>query len=331
MDLLAGYGSDNDSDHEEFTSGVVTKPTAAPGAVRSLTDLPAPLTTYTAPLFSGLPSSNPSLGIATSRNKISKKKKKLIARFGVPIDYGDAVLPSEESDDDGTAFVGQKNHMKKKSDKKGDQLHGTTAMMSMSSFLPPPTTIPTPHGVIDNPGVEAATAAVIDNNNPLEMQTQYIEGEYQGQRYMYDPSTGQYYYPDHHQPSTIDALYTIAGASPITTANDATSSMVNNVMVDDKLQLPPGIQFKEISGAALRHMEPAARAEIDAVRSALGPDYEERLRKDASKVGNISKLAKRKHQLSSLYVHAKDQELEELEKGTGKNKSRASTMKKYGW
>lgn len=49
-----------------------------------------------------------------------------------------------------------------------------------------------------------------------------------------------------------------------------------------------------------------------ATRSALGSDYEARLRKEAGP--DPGKMAKRKHQIGSLYHQAKAQELEQLER-----------------
>jgi proline-rich protein PRCC len=78
-------------------------------------------------------------------------------------------------------------------------------------------------------------------------------------------------------------------------------------------------------------MAPGQRAELTAMRSALGDDYEARLKSDASKVGNVSKTAKRKHQLSSLYVQSKEQELEDMEKRATGAKTKSETQRKYGW
>lgn len=44
-----------------------------------------------------------------------------------------------------------------------------------------------------------------------------------------------------------------------------------------------------------------------------------------------SKLAKRRHQISSLYSYAKAKELEQLEVRAAGVKSKAETAKKYGW
>ena len=78
-------------------------------------------------------------------------------------------------------------------------------------------------------------------------------------------------------------------------------------------------------------MDPGQRAELNALRSTFGDDYENKLKSDAAKVGAVSKLAKHKHQLASLYVQAKEQELEDMEKRTTGAKSKAETARKYGW
>eukprot|EP00890_Picochlorum_soloecismus_P005042 jgi/Picsp_1/5539/NSC_02898-R1_hypothetical protein COCSUDRAFT_68037 [Coccomyxa subellipsoidea C-169] len=96
--------------------------------------------------------------------------------------------------------------------------------------------------------------------------------------------------------------------------------------------LPPGIQFKDVSAANLRYDGPgAAGSDSSALRSALGPEYESMLRAEASKIGHVPKMAKKKHQLSALFLHAKDQEIDQLEKRATGMKSKAETQRKYGW
>lgn len=94
--------------------------------------------------------------------------------------------------------------------------------------------------------------------------------------------------------------------------------------------LQPGIQFKEVSGASLRYDSSVGR-DSGALRSALGPEYESMLRAEASKIGHVPKMAKKKHQLSALFLHAKDQEIDQLEKRATGMKSKAETQRKYGW
>lgn len=43
------------------------------------------------------------------------------------------------------------------------------------------------------------------------------------------------------------------------------------------------------------------------------------------------KLAKRKHQIGSLYAHAKLKELEDFERRAAGMKTKAETQSKYGW
>ena len=102
-------------------------------------------------------------------------------------------------------------------------------------------------------------------------------------------------------------------------------------------------------------MDAAQKADANAMRTAFGADYEQRLRQEAG--ARPDKLSKRKHQISSLYHQAKIQvrpsvrlcpgcvtvcqklalthncwqELELLEKRTQSMKSKAQTQAKYGW
>lgn len=89
--------------------------------------------------------------------------------------------------------------------------------------------------------------------------------------------------------------------------------------------------FKEIHGADLRHGASAAQLNTRGIRTMFGSDYEAKLRNDAKKVGSITKLAKQRHQLTSLYAQAKEQELEYMEQKGISAKSKAETHRKYGW
>ena len=59
----------------------------------------------------------------------------------------------------------------------------------------------------------------------------------------------------------------------------------------------------QISAAKLTEMDPMAREAAQGMRSALGSDYEQRLRKEAGPAP--SRRAKGKHQISSLFHSAK--------------------------
>jgi hypothetical protein len=95
--------------------------------------------------------------------------------------------------------------------------------------------------------------------------------------------------------------------------------------------LPEGVVIKEISGASLRGHGSESIADTSGMRAALGDEYEKKLRSEAARVGNVSKLAKRKNQLSSLFVDAKAQEIEQMEKQASGVKTKTETQKKYGW
>jgi proline-rich protein PRCC len=47
--------------------------------------------------------------------------------------------------------------------------------------------------------------------------------------------------------------------------------------------------------------------------------------------GDPSKMAKRRHQISSLYHYTKQKELEQLEVRAAGSKTKAETQRKYGW
>ena len=59
----------------------------------------------------------------------------------------------------------------------------------------------------------------------------------------------------------------------------------------------------QVNQADLIYVHPAAREAAGGARAALGNDYEMQLRSEAGPMPG--KLAKRKHQISSLYHHAK--------------------------
>jgi hypothetical protein len=348
MDLLVGYGSDSEPDSPKApaasTVPISAAPpvqTLAPGAlgnapqplvngVSTLSDLPAPATERV-PLFSGLPM--PAI-----------RRKRITAKFSCPIDYGDAPTAGGDDDDDEPAVKRMKRS-------------GGNTGMSIADFLPAPKNTKAPPletaalakqgkvlgggmGYDDDvvPGAEDLTGMYLgkgdgepaDEGGDLlpqgqlptttagaeQQQQQHIRGVYDGQEYIYDTMTGQYYYPD---PDAVQQQ--VQHNEPAMNNNDSLLGA----------GLPGGVQFKEISGAHLRHMAPGQRAELNALRSALGDDYEAKLKAQAAKVGAVSKSAKRKNQLSSLYVQAKEQELEDMEKRTTGSKTKAETQRKYGW
>ena len=59
----------------------------------------------------------------------------------------------------------------------------------------------------------------------------------------------------------------------------------------------------QVNQADLKYVHPAAREAAGGARAALGTEYELQLRSEAGPAP--AKLAKRKHQISSLYHHAK--------------------------
>lgn len=59
----------------------------------------------------------------------------------------------------------------------------------------------------------------------------------------------------------------------------------------------------QVNQADLKYVNPAVREAAGGARAALGKEYELQLRSEAGPMPG--KLAKRKHQISSLYHHAK--------------------------
>ena len=356
MDLLGGYGSDSGSEPDSpkvpvtgstpistvpptralNTAPVSSAPEPLENGVSALSDLPVPAS-QRAPLFSGLPM--PAI-----------RRKRITAKFSCPIDYGDA--PTGGAGDDDEDVEPAVKRMKRTGNR------GT----SLADFLPAPKNTKAPPPLDSHepvlggsnknieyedddivPGAEDLTGMYLGKGDgepadeggdfldqqqpkvggatatadPSQQQqgSHHIRGVYDGQEYIYDTITGQYYYPD---PSATVASENYIDHSSYTAAAPPA-------------ELPGGIELKEISGAQLRYMNPGQRAELNALRSALGDDYESKLKSEAAKVGSVSKLAKRKHQLSSLYVQAKEQELEDMEKRTTGAKTKAETQRKYGW
>jgi len=89
------------------------------------------------------------------------------------------------------------------------------------------------------------------------------------------------------------------------------------------------VTFKEVSAAALKELAPQQKAEIEQMREALGAEYVASL--SAGIRVEPTKLAKRKHQIYSLYHHAKTNELSDLEKKGQGMTNKAATKSKYGW
>lgn len=92
-----------------------------------------------------------------------------------------------------------------------------------------------------------------------------------------------------------------------------------------------GLEIKEISAEAVQHVAPHERAEMDAIRTAMGSEYVQKIREETSGKNQPTKLAKRRHQITSLYVHARKQELDDMERKAKGAKLRAETQSKYGW
>ncbi|KAL6753890.1 hypothetical protein V8C86DRAFT_420317 [Haematococcus lacustris] len=91
-----------------------------------------------------------------------------------------------------------------------------------------------------------------------------------------------------------------------------------------------GIQFKEVNAKDLTYMNPAAKAAAQNVRASLGSEYAGQLRAEA-RPHEGNKMAKRKHQIGTLFANAKLKELELLEGKAAGMRSKKETQAKYGW
>ncbi|KAG2432359.1 hypothetical protein HYH02_012932 [Chlamydomonas schloesseri] len=92
----------------------------------------------------------------------------------------------------------------------------------------------------------------------------------------------------------------------------------------------PGVKVVEVKAKDLTAMDPAAREAAKTAQDALGSEYAMALRRSAAPFEG-SKLAKRKHQIGTLLFNARMQELDQMEKRTSGQKSKAETAAKYGW
>ncbi|KAI8471887.1 MAG: hypothetical protein J3K34DRAFT_416019 [Monoraphidium minutum] len=90
------------------------------------------------------------------------------------------------------------------------------------------------------------------------------------------------------------------------------------------------ISFEEVNAAALKHVDPSRGAANEGMRAALGTGYAAQLRAAAAPFEG-DKMAKRKHQIGTLFANAKLKELEILENRASGMKSKAETQGKYGW
>lgn len=90
------------------------------------------------------------------------------------------------------------------------------------------------------------------------------------------------------------------------------------------------IEFKEISADVIQAVAPHERAEVEAVRTAMGSEHAKRLQAAVSGQ-EPSKRQKQRHQINSLYHQARVTELQDMEKKLQGTKSKAETAAKYGW
>ncbi|EFN56920.1 hypothetical protein CHLNCDRAFT_143436 [Chlorella variabilis] len=365
MDLLGGYGSGSDSDpgspQPASNTGTATLLTsrlpvqaAPPVAQQPPTDpsqlasrLPAP-SGAKAPLFSGLPK--------------PAQKKKVVVQFRVPISYDPAdvkaveeeparkrqkasargrslseLLPAPKNAAAGSgrrldvlgggaaggAGAGAKAGRKYDSDD-DEIVPGTEDRSGMVDLAPGDAPGAAADGNeafrVDAGGGGGGTAAAAQYDAAQQQQYASWQAYYQ--------QHGGHEYNQHQQ---------AAVAAAAATAVDPAEAMLQAALAAEREKAArrgqpaaaAGIEIREVRGDQLKAMDPGQRAGVDAIRNALGADYEAKLRKEAG--SDPSKLAKRRHQIGSLYHYAKQKELEQLEVRAAGSKTKAETQKKYGW
>ncbi|PRW33970.1 proline-rich PRCC [Chlorella sorokiniana] len=362
MDLLGGYGSGSDSEPGSPSAGgaqgrvtrlanSAPEPQATPAArqqvadpSRLLTTLPAPSGSKV-PLFSGLPK--------------PATKKRVTVQFRMPISYDPADVKIDPDEEPARKRAKASNRGRSLSEllpapknaptgggRKLDLLGGGKAAGGGRGRAYDSDEDEIVPGTEDRSGmvelrageaaaddneafrVDAAAAAAYQQPGAPAAAAQYDQqqqAQYE-QWAAYYQQHGGHEYNQHQQQ---------AAAAAAAAAVDPAEAMLQAALAAEREkaarrgQAVQGIQFKEVSGEAIRAMAPGQAAEVNALRNAFGSDYEAKLRQEAG--SDPTKLAKRRHQIGSLYHYAKQKELEQMEVRAQGSKSKAETKKKYGW
>ena len=102
-------------------------------------------------------------------------------------------------------------------------------------------------------------------------------------------------------------------------------------LLAQSMQAGQHIEFKEINANEIQQAAPHERSEIEALRTAMGSEHVKHLTEAAASASGPSKRQKQRHQITSLYHHAKATELQDMQRKTSTNRSKAATQAKYGW
>lgn len=97
------------------------------------------------------------------------------------------------------------------------------------------------------------------------------------------------------------------------------------------MQAGQHVEFTEIKADELQRAAPHEKSEIEALRTAMGSENAKEVLEAASSATGPSKRHKQKHQITSLYHHAKSTELQDMQRKQSNNRSKAVTQAKYGW
>uniref|UniRef100_A0A1D2AI10 Proline-rich protein PRCC n=1 Tax=Auxenochlorella protothecoides TaxID=3075 RepID=A0A1D2AI10_AUXPR len=301
MEFLAGYGSDDGSEPSSPEHVAQLAPVTSAPAVES--EHPGPSFRLPPPKASQVPLFS---GVAPPKRQHKLPK----ARFGVPIDFGGVTPDVLEKMQEAPA-----------------KLAPAAQRSSRLADL-----LPSPKNVVLPPRSGKGTAYTAGGASDDEDELKAL-GANDGTAMTLGPGGGDNevleQLGDGVHASTSGRQLEGTGAQAPHADYYASQGMPAPAGPDVAAFTAAGIQFKEVNGAALRYMDPGQRAELNAMRSALGSDYEARLRKEAGP--DVGKMQKRKHQIGSLFQQAKLQELEMLEKHAAGIRNKTETKRKYGW
>jgi Mitotic checkpoint regulator, MAD2B-interacting len=97
------------------------------------------------------------------------------------------------------------------------------------------------------------------------------------------------------------------------------------------MQAGQHIEFKEINAEEIQRAAPHEKSEIEALRIAMGSEHAKELQQATASATGPTKRQKQRHQITSLYHHAKATELQDMQRKQSNNRSKAVTQAKYGW
>ncbi|CAL5222966.1 g5407 [Coccomyxa viridis] len=304
MDLLGGYGSDADSD-------VGDEAVAAPPPAGELASTKA--------------AGDASVGNGALLSKLPAPRKK---KRPVLLTVLAESIPDSDSDEEE-----KKRKKKRKLDTRGK---------SLNEVLPAPKNQSSTMGLLGGGTGSRLMGTAQDNDEDFKWRPPTGDGVL-GKKDEYQADDNEVFRVEDEVPLASAAYSAAAGGPGATNGGHAPahySSAPGGVAgaAQQSARPPAGadaifaglnVELKEVKQEDLTRMDIRKREAMNATRTAFGADYEANLRMEAGP--NPEKLARRKHQISSLYHQAKMKELELLESKSQGIKTKAETQAKYGW